>query len=127
MPDIMATSHLVPQSTPLSVGSSMDGKKELGDHHGEASTLCAAGPKAEPTVSDVEKAVLSEQVSSPQPPEPKKARILRMIKLSMALILPVFLETLDQTVVATAQTRIASQFNALSEQQWCVQLTKHHR
>lgn len=93
---------------------------ELGDHHGEASALCAAGPKAEPAVLDLEKADLSEQIPEQQPPEPKKARILRMVKLSMALILPVFLETLDQTVVATAQTRIASQFNALSEQQWCV-------
>ncbi|KZP01200.1 MFS general substrate transporter [Calocera viscosa TUFC12733] len=41
-----------------------------------------------------------------------------MLKLALALMLPVFLETLDQTVVATAQTRIASQFNSLSEQQW---------
>ncbi|KZP01204.1 MFS general substrate transporter [Calocera viscosa TUFC12733] len=51
-------------------------------------------------------------------PETKRHRALRLLKLALALMLPVFLETLDQTVVATAQTRIASQFDALSEQQW---------
>ncbi|EJU00834.1 MFS general substrate transporter [Dacryopinax primogenitus] len=53
-----------------------------------------------------------------QPVPTKKERRLRIIKLAVSLMLPVFLETLDQTVVATAQTRIASQFNSLGEQQW---------
>ncbi|KAH7888751.1 major facilitator superfamily domain-containing protein [Phlebopus sp. FC_14] len=40
------------------------------------------------------------------------------VQLMIALLLPVFLETLDYTVVATAQTYIASVFNALSLQSY---------
>ncbi|KAF9237179.1 MFS general substrate transporter [Melanogaster broomeanus] len=39
-------------------------------------------------------------------------------KLMLALLLPVMLETLDYTVVATAQSRIASVFNALALQSY---------
>ncbi|KAH7929270.1 MFS general substrate transporter [Leucogyrophana mollusca] len=39
-------------------------------------------------------------------------------KLMLALLLPVFLETLDYTVVATAQSHIASVFNALPLQSY---------
>ncbi|KAF9237186.1 MFS general substrate transporter [Melanogaster broomeanus] len=39
-------------------------------------------------------------------------------KLTLALLFPVMLETLDYTVVATAQSRIASVFNALSLQSY---------
>ncbi|KIJ61324.1 hypothetical protein HYDPIDRAFT_116087 [Hydnomerulius pinastri MD-312] len=40
------------------------------------------------------------------------------VRLMAALLLPVFLETLDYTVVATAQPQIASVFNALSLQSY---------
>ncbi|EIW74064.1 MFS general substrate transporter [Coniophora puteana RWD-64-598 SS2] len=49
--------------------------------------------------------------------ESKEARI-KNIRIFVALLLPVFLETLDYTVVATAQSRIASDFDALSLQSW---------
>ncbi|CCM03053.1 uncharacterized protein FIBRA_05172 [Fibroporia radiculosa] len=41
-----------------------------------------------------------------------------MLRLSIALFIPVFFETLDYTVVATAQTHIASAFDQLSLQSW---------
>ncbi|KDQ08492.1 hypothetical protein BOTBODRAFT_138939 [Botryobasidium botryosum FD-172 SS1] len=39
-------------------------------------------------------------------------------KLIVALLIPVFLETLDYTVVATAQPQVASAFNSLDLQSW---------
>ncbi|CCM03054.1 uncharacterized protein FIBRA_05173 [Fibroporia radiculosa] len=41
-----------------------------------------------------------------------------MILLSISLLIPVLFETLDYTVVATAQTHIASSFNQLNLQSW---------
>ncbi|PCH34792.1 MFS general substrate transporter [Wolfiporia cocos MD-104 SS10] len=40
------------------------------------------------------------------------------ILLSISLLIPVFFETLDYTVVATAQVHIASAFNRLDLQSW---------
>ncbi|KAF9815244.1 hypothetical protein IEO21_04691 [Rhodonia placenta] len=42
----------------------------------------------------------------------------QIILLSIALLIPVYFETLDYTVVATAQTHIASAFNRLDLQSW---------
>ncbi|KAF9270743.1 MFS general substrate transporter [Marasmius fiardii PR-910] len=60
---------------------------------------------------------------SPQPsPTPKTETSARgwkfMLKLTVALAIPIFLETLDYTVVATAQTNIASVFNRLDLQSY---------
>ncbi|KAI0093053.1 major facilitator superfamily domain-containing protein [Irpex rosettiformis] len=47
-----------------------------------------------------------------------RAQLLRSISLMIGLIIPVFLETLDYTVVATAQVHIASVFNRLDLQSY---------
>ncbi|KDQ08494.1 hypothetical protein BOTBODRAFT_118640 [Botryobasidium botryosum FD-172 SS1] len=40
------------------------------------------------------------------------------IRLIASLLLPIFLETLDYTIVATSQSEIASAFNNLTQQSW---------
>ncbi|KAJ6455690.1 major facilitator superfamily domain-containing protein [Mycena sanguinolenta] len=55
---------------------------------------------------------------SPQSPVKKKTDWKWRISLMAALFLPIFLETLDYTVVATAQPRIASIFNRLDLQSY---------
>ncbi|KAL4071818.1 MFS general substrate transporter [Scleroderma citrinum] len=54
------------------------------------------------------------------PEEPKQPGFWKSIdwRLMCALVFPVTVETLDYTVVATAQTHIASVFNALDLQSW---------
>ncbi|KAH7927142.1 MFS general substrate transporter [Leucogyrophana mollusca] len=58
----------------------------------------------------------SQKANVPLPPAP--STFWFKVRLMAALFIPVFLETLDYTVVATAQTHIASVFNALSLQSY---------
>ncbi|ESK97112.1 mfs multidrug transporter [Moniliophthora roreri MCA 2997] len=58
-----------------------------------------------------------DSTSTAQNPEQRREWIFR-IKLAIALAVPIFLETLDYTVVATAQTEIASVFNRLDLQSY---------
>ncbi|KAI0699560.1 major facilitator superfamily domain-containing protein [Cytidiella melzeri] len=51
-------------------------------------------------------------------PSATKADLVRNLLLMVGLIIPVFLETLDYTVVATAQVHIASIFNRLDLQSY---------
>ncbi|KAF9227389.1 MFS general substrate transporter [Gyrodon lividus] len=61
----------------------------------------------------------ADEQSTPQPPSPTaRSTFWFKVRLMVALLLPVFLETLDYTVVATAQPHIASVFNALSLQSY---------
>ncbi|KIK75094.1 hypothetical protein PAXRUDRAFT_19288 [Paxillus rubicundulus Ve08.2h10] len=53
-----------------------------------------------------------------QPSPAARSTFWFKVRLMCALLLPVFLETLDYTVVATAQPHIASVFNALSLQSY---------
>ncbi|KAF8334319.1 major facilitator superfamily domain-containing protein [Cantharellus anzutake] len=68
----------------------------------------------------------SEQRCTPEKDEPKPLGGLRgfwkrwrlLIKMMIALLFPIFLETLDATVVASAQPQIASAFNSLDLESW---------
>ncbi|KAL5512252.1 hypothetical protein ACEPAG_3537 [Sanghuangporus baumii] len=51
-------------------------------------------------------------------PEERKRQYLLLLRLLVALAIPVILETLDYTVVATAQPKIASAFNRLDLQSY---------
>ncbi|KAL5488411.1 hypothetical protein ACEPAI_6529 [Sanghuangporus weigelae] len=51
-------------------------------------------------------------------PEERKKQYLWLLRLLVALAIPVILETLDYTVVATAQPKIASAFNRLDLQSY---------
>ncbi|KAL0566981.1 hypothetical protein V5O48_015018 [Marasmius crinis-equi] len=58
-------------------------------------------------------------VHPPAPEKEKKKTDWKfLIKLTVSLAVPIFLETLDYTVVATAQTNIASVFNRLDLQSY---------
>ncbi|KAI6041578.1 major facilitator superfamily domain-containing protein [Pisolithus marmoratus] len=75
-------------------------------------------PKAEmklPFTSS--KATQSNETVGSLPKQPGFWRLFDW-KLMLALLFPVTLETLDYTVVATAQSHIASVFNALNLQSW---------
>ncbi|KAG7099753.1 hypothetical protein E1B28_001566 [Marasmius oreades] len=61
---------------------------------------------------------LTSPESPPSKPKANAQQWKFMLKLTIALAIPIFLETLDYTVVATAQTNIASVFNRLDLQSY---------
>ncbi|KAG0700801.1 major facilitator superfamily domain-containing protein [Suillus ampliporus] len=69
---------------------------------------------------DTEHQATAPQSSNDPPPKAKEGGFWKKFdwRLMSALIIPVTLETLDYTIVATAQPRIASVFNALNLQSY---------
>ncbi|KAH7910601.1 major facilitator superfamily domain-containing protein [Hygrophoropsis aurantiaca] len=80
-----------------------------------------AAKNSQEGIQTLDRSNASEPASVP-PSKPSQAAARSAfwfkIKLIVALLIPVFLETLDYTVVATAQSHIASVFNALDLQSY---------
>ncbi|KIO19823.1 hypothetical protein M407DRAFT_222140 [Tulasnella calospora MUT 4182] len=76
-------------------------------------------PSQTPTVSDapIQEKPIQGSGEKQWPPQGYGVWNIR-IRLMLCLLLPTYLETLDYTVVATAQPHIASNFNKLDLQSW---------
>ncbi|KAI9105493.1 major facilitator superfamily domain-containing protein [Phlyctochytrium arcticum] len=97
-PDTIAGGDtLTPEAAPVPEKASADGKYSIEDHNVESGVPSQAKQKGYVAV-----------------PLSRTAFILVFVSLALAL----FLAALDQTIVATATTRIAQDFNAFSQIAW---------